>query len=704
MAWPSPSDYQDAIQNPRLCFNVPELQAAEAARTPLGLPRVASGNFASVYEMRGPAGRWAVRCFLRPVTDQERRYQAISDHLNQLHAAGDGAARWLVDFDYHREGIRVRGTWYPIVTMDWVAGAPLHRHVEELVDQAERALLPNAGLLALAHQWRALVAEVRAAGIAHNDYQHGNILVAGGEMKLVDYDGMYVPAFRGERSPELGRANYQHPARRPEDYGPELDNFSAIVIYLALRALAFAPELWRFHDGDNLVLTAGDFRSPSSSAAFAALRGSKDEEVRALASRLASCCVLPLAQVPALEAAIAAAAPGSQRPRPVAQSSTLGAGPARPASVPPTTAAPGGRASAAPSTGATPAVGSTAGRAGAGVPSGARAAAGTAAGGADWVRTHLGRGAPPAGTAPVAAPASQSPGAAAATAAPAPAAGTPPATAASGTGASAAARRSHGGPTTPATAATGAPATRRARGRATPAAPQPAGPKPPSSAPGRGPAVAGRRRLIAPLARAFVRLLSMLLTLAFLGAVIYGWWAYEQGGGRIPWLQTTTEDRRSTDDQRPDHRAPRGGAPNDQRPTTRRQAPSTRPSGNAGASLLQEAKTHVALGQYSDAMAALEGARAAGLDLTQPGVAREYYGVLGRLRLERGEFREALAPLREALHRSPSDPGLLLDYGRALEKLNRAEPARAAYRRVLQSASASPDQIAQARAGLGRLR
>lgn len=292
--WPSPSDYQDAVQNPRLCFDAPELKEAEVARGRLGLPRVASGNFASVYELRSPKGRWAVRCFLRPVSDQERRYHAISEYLNA------NPLRWLVDFDYLPRGIRVRGAWYPIVKMDWVDGVPLHRHVEELLGN-------SAALLAFAYQWRSLVADVRAKGIAHGDYQHGNVLVAGGEMRLVDYDGMYVPPFRGERSPELGRLNYQHPARCPEDYGPDLDNFSALVIYLSLRALALDPDLWRFHDGDNLVLTGDDFRAPGTSAALAGMRKSDDAEVRALAGRLASLCALPLAQAPPLDAVIAEA-------------------------------------------------------------------------------------------------------------------------------------------------------------------------------------------------------------------------------------------------------------------------------------------------------------------------------------------------------------------------------------------------------------
>jgi tetratricopeptide (TPR) repeat protein len=195
------------------------------------------------------------------------------------------------------------------------------------------------------------------------------------------------------------------------------------------------------------------------------------------------------------------------------------------------------------------------------------------------------------------------------------------------------------------------------------------------------------------LAAAVVRVLSLALAIIVLGAVMLGWWYFEQSGGNVgPWMPPPSVERRAP--------AAEPRPPAEDVPPKR---PAPKPPSNAGAPLLREASTHVALGQYSEALQTLERARAQGLDLKQPAVAREYYSVLGRLRLERGEFREALPPLREALHRAPTDPGLLLDYGRALEKLNRAEPARAAYRQVLRT-TASPDQIAQARAGLNRLR
>ena len=84
MGWPTPQDYQEAIQSPRLCFSDLELKQGLSSLDSLGLPKPISGAFASVYQMNCANRRWAVRCFLREFADQERRYLAISDHLKSV--------------------------------------------------------------------------------------------------------------------------------------------------------------------------------------------------------------------------------------------------------------------------------------------------------------------------------------------------------------------------------------------------------------------------------------------------------------------------------------------------------------------------------------------------------------------------------------------------------------------------------------------
>ncbi|PYO40546.1 MAG: hypothetical protein DMD29_06085, partial [Gemmatimonadetes bacterium] len=52
-----------------------------------------------------------------------------------------------------------------------------------------------------------------------------------------------------------------------QDYGQEIDRFSALVIYLSLAALEMDVTLWeRFHTGDNLIFVREDFQQSGRSA------------------------------------------------------------------------------------------------------------------------------------------------------------------------------------------------------------------------------------------------------------------------------------------------------------------------------------------------------------------------------------------------------------------------------------------------------
>ena len=290
MSWPAPSDYQAAVQNPGSNFFDPDLRACQVAKTRLGLPRVASGTFASVYELHRTQARFAVRCFTREVTDQDKRYNLISQHLAGI------VSPYLVDFQYLKQGIRVQGQWFPIVKMGWVEGQGLQTYVEQHLDAP-------AILQGLAKQLRALVGQLRGLNMAHGDLQHGNILVTPqAQLKLVDYDGMFVPAMLGQPAAELGHANFQHPRRTPADFDEQLDNFSALVIFLSLGALASNKGLWgKHHNGDNLVLRRPDFEAPGSSAVFKELLTSREPAVRKLAEALRDACAKPPGAVASLE-------------------------------------------------------------------------------------------------------------------------------------------------------------------------------------------------------------------------------------------------------------------------------------------------------------------------------------------------------------------------------------------------------------------
>jgi len=299
MAWPLNQDYNEAIQDPRSCLSDPELRDGEAVCNALGLPRPRSGNFADVYEMNCPAsgGRYAVKCFTREVRGLQARYQAISDHLHQAKLP------FTVDFKYLDKGIQIRGQWYPILKMQWVEGFTLNEFVRQHLDKP--AMLD--GLLQI---WTRMARRLREANLAHADLQHGNVLLVPGStasslaVKLIDYDGMHVPALAGKKSGEVGHPAFQHPQRlREGTYNAEVDRFPLLVISAALRCLMVGGrDLWeRYDTGDNLLFRETDLRAPEQSELFAALRQLKDPLAVELVNKVAAAVLLPLEQAPLLE-------------------------------------------------------------------------------------------------------------------------------------------------------------------------------------------------------------------------------------------------------------------------------------------------------------------------------------------------------------------------------------------------------------------
>ncbi len=125
MAWPSMTDYQEAIQNPGFCFSDPELRRGTPALDVLGLPKPITGGFASVYQMKCGSRQYAVRCFLRYHPDQEARYAAISRYLQKVRLP------YTVNFNLLKEGIKVRGQWYPILKMEWLNGQTLSTYIDQ---------------------------------------------------------------------------------------------------------------------------------------------------------------------------------------------------------------------------------------------------------------------------------------------------------------------------------------------------------------------------------------------------------------------------------------------------------------------------------------------------------------------------------------------------------------------------------------------
>jgi hypothetical protein len=268
-SWPSLQDYNEAIQNTHANLQEPDLKKGEPYTTPLGLPRAITGSFASVYRIHCGNKDYALRLFLTSMEDQSARYLRISDFVQKDHLP------YTVTFKYLEQGIKIRGDWLPALKMEWVEGVAFDDYIIENLSKPKK-------LRELGEKFLKMMRELKKAGIAHGDLQHGNIIVCNNELRLVDYDGMYVPSMKNFSACEIGHRNYQHPSRNANQFGPYLDNFSAWIIYASIRALEIEPGLLNQLGGadDCLLFRQSDFKVPLDSPAFAAFEKNSNSDLQ----------------------------------------------------------------------------------------------------------------------------------------------------------------------------------------------------------------------------------------------------------------------------------------------------------------------------------------------------------------------------------------------------------------------------------------
>ena len=267
--WPLSSAYAQALQNIEYSISK-KYQDLRQGKLDLN-PNVkrpsfifGSGNFGTVFRMNFDGKKSALKCFTRAASDLAERYFYISWYLSQVKLP------FLMNFRYYTEAVRTLqkpNEYFPVLLMDWSEGMPLNTFISiNLKNTKIMTLLANNFL-------RASI-EMQKVHVSHGDLSGDNILVTpDGNIRLIDYDGFYVPPLKGKKSNEKGHENFQHPSRGDE-FNERIDNFSVLVIYLSILAVSVNPKLWEYNGGDQdrLLFKTSDFTSPDKSRLISDLR------------------------------------------------------------------------------------------------------------------------------------------------------------------------------------------------------------------------------------------------------------------------------------------------------------------------------------------------------------------------------------------------------------------------------------------------
>ena len=265
MQYPLISEYVRAIQD--ASNNLDKLAHLMPVLDDHGEPYRSSGAFAVVFKMRDEqTGKYyALKCFTKEQEGRAEAYCKIADELECVDSS------YLTSVKYLEKEIFVDSSCeedeFPVLLMDWIDGETMENYIAENYQD-------NYIMAMLCYRFCKVAAWLRSQQFAHGDIKPDNIMVRpDGNLTLVDYDGMFVPAMKGQKSPTIGTKDFSHPLRTVDDFDETIDDFALASIALSLKAISMNSKLLdTYGASDRLLFSESDYRNPTSSKAISALQ------------------------------------------------------------------------------------------------------------------------------------------------------------------------------------------------------------------------------------------------------------------------------------------------------------------------------------------------------------------------------------------------------------------------------------------------
>ena len=265
MQFPLISEYVRAIQD--ASNNLDELAYLVPVQDDHGEPYRSSGAFAVVFKMKDEqTGKcYALKCFLEEQEGRDEAYRQIADELEFVDSSYITSVKYLdkeifVDSSCEEDE-------FPVLLMDWIDGETMETYIAENYQD-------NYAMAMLCYRFCKMAAWLRSQPFAHGDIKPDNIMVRpDGSLTLVDYDGMFVPAMKGQKSPTIGTKDFSHPLRTVDDFDETIDDFALTSIALSLKAISMNSTLLdTYGASDRLLFSENDYRNPASSKVISALQ------------------------------------------------------------------------------------------------------------------------------------------------------------------------------------------------------------------------------------------------------------------------------------------------------------------------------------------------------------------------------------------------------------------------------------------------
>ena len=265
MQYPLISEYVKAIQDAG--DNLDKLAYLSPVLDDHGEPYRSSGAFAVVFKMldKSTGKYYALKCFTEEQEGRADAYRQIADELGMVDSL------YITSVKYMEKELFVDSQCeeneFPVLLMDWVDGETMEVYIAANYHN-------QSAMSMLCYRFGKMAAWLRTQSFAHGDIKPDNIIIRpDGSLVLVDYDGMFVPAMKGSKSPTVGTKDFCHPLRTVDDFDETIDDFSLASIALSLKAISMNSTLLDIYGAsDRLLFSENDCRNPSNSKVISALQ------------------------------------------------------------------------------------------------------------------------------------------------------------------------------------------------------------------------------------------------------------------------------------------------------------------------------------------------------------------------------------------------------------------------------------------------
>tara|TARA_B100001250_G_scaffold223804_1_gene191895 strand:- start:2551 stop:4461 length:1911 start_codon:yes stop_codon:yes gene_type:complete len=227
---------------------------------------LANGHSATLFKTQNNEKKYVLRLFYN--FDNSNiiydTHSKIKDYLDSKKPT------WYVEFEYFNIAGYINNQEFPGIKMPYFDGKYL----------LNRFLNDNYGNISELNRFQKSLIEtnnsIEKLKVTHGDIQHGNLIYFNGEVKLIDYDNMYVPSMTNYNSKEIGVLNYQHPCRTIDSHCQGIDRFSIWILLLTSEVVKYRKDLYK----DKISLfEPDDFESPESSDLFLKLTNSNEGNI-----------------------------------------------------------------------------------------------------------------------------------------------------------------------------------------------------------------------------------------------------------------------------------------------------------------------------------------------------------------------------------------------------------------------------------------